>query len=153
MININDVDTLLKMANSLHRNLEFTMELESEGALSFLDMKIVRHQDSLETKWFTKPTDTGLMLNFHSLAPTQYKRNVVEGTIHRINHTTTDWIAFHDGVAKAQLTFEQNGYPLNFMEILFGTLSTRFGMSQVQSTDRTQVRGKLWKRARNGARF
>ena len=39
-----DVDTLLKMANSLHRNLEFTMELESEGALSFLDMNIVRHQ-------------------------------------------------------------------------------------------------------------
>ena len=116
-------------------------------------ISIVRHQDSPETKWFTKPTDTGLMLNFHILAPTQYKRNVVEGTIHRINHTTTDWIAFHNGVAKAQLTFEQNGYPLNFMEILFGTLSTRFGMSQVQSTDRTQVRVKLWKRARNGAPF
>ena len=147
------VDTLLKMANSLHRNLEFTIKLESEGALSFLDMKILRHQDSLKTKWFTKPTDTGLMLNFHSLAPTQYKRNVVEGTIHRINHTTTDWIAFHDGVAKAQLTFEQNDILLNFMEILFGTLSTRIGMSQVQSTDRTQVRGKLWKRARNGAPF
>ena len=108
------VDTLLKMANSLHRNLEFTIKLESEGALSFLDMKILRHQDSLKTKWFTKPTDTGLMLNFHSLAPTQYKRNVEEGTIHRINHTTTDWIAFHDGVAKAQLTFEQNGYPPQF---------------------------------------
>ena len=106
-----DVDTLLKMANSLHRNLEFTMELESEGALSFLDMKIVRH---LKTKWFTKPIDIGLMLNFHSLAPTQYKRNVVEGTIHRTNHTTTDWIAFHDSVAKAQLTFEQNGYPPQF---------------------------------------
>ena len=48
------------------------------------------------------------------MAPTQYKRNVVEGTIHRKNHTTTDWIAFHDGVAKAQLTFEQNGYPPQF---------------------------------------
>ena len=44
-----DVDTLLEMANSLQRNLEFTMVLESEGALSFLDMKIVRHQDSLKS--------------------------------------------------------------------------------------------------------
>ena len=52
-----DVDTLLKMANSLHGNLELTMELESEGALSFSDMKIVRHQDSLKAKWFTKPTE------------------------------------------------------------------------------------------------
>ena len=45
-----DVDTLLKMANSLHRNLEFTMELEIDRELSFLDMEIVRHQDSFKTK-------------------------------------------------------------------------------------------------------
>ena len=104
-------------------------------------------------KWFTNSTDTGLMLNFQSLAPTQYNRNVVEGTIHRINHTTTDWIAFHDGVAKAQLTFEQNGYPPQFYGNFVRDTINRFGMSQVQSTDRTQVRGKLWKRARNGAPF
>ena len=129
------------------------MDVESEGALSFLDMKIVRHQDRLKTKWFTNPTDTGLMLNFHSLAPTQYKRNVVEGTIHRTNHTTTDWIAFHDGVAKAQLTFEQNGYPPQFYgNIVRDTIKKiRNVASPINRQDTGE--GKAVEKARNGAPF
>ena len=79
-VKITDVKRLLGMANALHRNLEFTIEEEKEGSTPFLDMLIQRRRDNtLRPGWYTKPTDTGLMMDYHSLAPVKYKQNVVEG--------------------------------------------------------------------------
>ena len=62
--------------NSLHPNLKFTEECENEQHdLPVLDMKI--HHDhvkgTLSSTWYNKPTDTGLIMNYHALAPKRYK--------------------------------------------------------------------------------
>ena len=64
-----EVDERLSMINELHDNLKFTYELENGGTIPFLDMLILNKSGSLSSSWYRKPTDTGLTLNFHALAP------------------------------------------------------------------------------------
>ena len=77
-------DEKLQEINRLHKNLTFTKEDENNHKLSFLDMCISNINGKLTSTWYTKPTDTGLVMNFHSLAPKKYKRSVVSGFVHRI---------------------------------------------------------------------
>ena len=91
-----DPDIVLKAANELHPNLQFTIENpDSNGDLAFLDLNInVDSRKKVTCGWYQKPTDTGTILNFRSCAPLQYKRNVVEGTVHRIFRSTSTWENF-----------------------------------------------------------
>ena len=80
----NEIDQTLTEINELDDNLKFTLERESNGTIPFLDMRIIRKERTLESTWYTKPTDTGLKMNFHALAPLKYKRSAVIGMVHRI---------------------------------------------------------------------
>ena len=77
---------LLDAANSLHPNLQFTLkENNSEGNLPFLDLnKNVSQGRRVTCSWYQKPLDTGTIPNYRSCAPTQYKRSVIQGTVHRV---------------------------------------------------------------------
>ena len=56
--------------------LKLTVEREQNGGLPMLDM------DILSSTWYTKPSSTGLLMNYHELAPKQYKYSVVSGMVH-----------------------------------------------------------------------
>jgi hypothetical protein len=45
------------------------MEIESEGAISFLDVLLIRKGTTLAIKVYRKPTPTGRYLNFKSNYP------------------------------------------------------------------------------------
>ena len=92
----------LSDANSLHSNLRFTLERETNGGLSFLDMRVINNNGALESTWYTKPTDTGLIMNYHALAPKKYKHSVVSGFVHRIYRACSSWHNFHDSLEKAK---------------------------------------------------
>ena len=68
-VRIDEVEDRLNLINGLHRNLSFTFELQKEGSLPFLDMMLHNDRGKLSSSWYRKPTDTGLTLNFHALAP------------------------------------------------------------------------------------
>ena len=113
-----DVDCKLNEINNLHPSLFFTVEIENEGKLSFLDMIIYNNNGQLSSGWFRKSTDTGLTLNFHSLAPLKYKRSVVIGFVHRIYRTCSSWQLFHKAMEEAKTILVNNQYPLSFVENL-----------------------------------
>ena len=73
----NNIDSHLTMINSIHPKLKFTHETPKNGMLPFLDMEIINNNGCLSSRWYRKPTDTGLTLNFHSLAPLKYKKSVI----------------------------------------------------------------------------
>ena len=104
----------LEQINKFHPALQFTMEREKDGSLPFLDMKIVNSNGKLSSTWYHKPTDTGLIMNFHSLAPKRYKRSVVSGFVHRIYRACSSWQNIHESIEKAKRVLEQNQYPPEF---------------------------------------
>ena len=114
----------LEEINNLHPNLKFTKEIEERqsenhpGELPFLDMKIMHNYNTgnLSSTWYNKPTDTGLILNYHALAPKRYKRSVVSGFVYRIHRACSSWQHIHESLEKAKHILELNQYPPTFYE-------------------------------------
>ncbi len=75
------VDDFLLHLNSIEPSINFTVEREFDGKLSFLDTEIVHHSDgSLTTKVYRKTTHTDNYLSFDSHHLLQHK-NAVSKTL------------------------------------------------------------------------
>ena len=90
------------------------------------------------------------MMGYHSLAPVKNKRNVVEGTVHRINQATSEWDEFTAGNEKAEKIFEKNRYPSQFYsQIVRNTVSkivqkeTQLNKNATQKSDHLTTRPTL----------
>ena len=103
----------LEYANSLHKNLQFTLEPPNgRGDLAFLDLNINLNKDrKTSCHWYQKSIQTGIILNFRSSAPLKHKRNVIQGTVHRIVNATSDWQSFDVALKKNQEIWTENQYP------------------------------------------
>ena len=110
------IETKLHAINGLHPNLKFTIEVEQEGRLPFLDICILHVDSHLHSTWYTKPTDTGLVMNFHALAPKHYKRSVVESLVYRVYRACSHWKYFDASLGKAKDMLERNQYPPQFYD-------------------------------------
>ena len=116
-----ELDSRLVMLNNLHANLSFTIEKEIGGKISFLDMTIYNDNGSLSSGWYRKPTDTGLTLNFHSLAPNKYKRSVVISAVFRVFRACSDWKNVHIGLEEVKKMLHDNQYPDYFVDPIIHT--------------------------------
>ena len=110
------VESKLTELNNIHPNLKFTVEYERDGQIPYLDMLLIREGKKVQSSWYCKPTDTGLVMNYHAMAPRRYKRGVVSGFVHRIHRACSTWQNFHLGLVKAKQVLEKNQYPSNFYE-------------------------------------
>ena len=116
----------------LHPNLKFTQEIEdSKGQIAFLDMKLHHKDTRIESSWFTKPTNSGLTLNYHAIAPTKYKRSVIRSFVHRISNSCSTWEYFHEGLERAKEILSDNQYPLPFYDPLIHETSTKILSKQI----------------------
>ena len=120
--------------NKLHPKLKFTMEMEEDGKLAFLDMEIVHHENVLSSTWYVKPTDTGLIMNYHALAPKLYKRSVVQSFVHRIYRCCSSWENVTTSLERAKLILMKNQYPPEFYEPIIGETVNKI-QSQSQQTE------------------
>ena len=118
VIKKSEIEKTLERINSLHRNLSFTKEEENEmGEIPFLDLKIRHNKDgNIETEWYRKKTDTGLTINYHSMAPMKYKRSMAINLIHRIWNATSTWETLDKGIQEAKRILEYNQYPMFWYE-------------------------------------
>ncbi|BHF75194.1 hypothetical protein SprV_0501828900 [Sparganum proliferum] len=87
-----DVAALLNAVNRAHPSIKFTLEMESAGALSFLDVLLNRRCDgNIRTSVYRKKIWSGQYTNFASFVPLQQQRNLVRclaqraGTSDRLN--------------------------------------------------------------------
>jgi hypothetical protein len=70
--------------NSVHQNIQFTMETEKDGNLPFLDIDIYHRPDgSLGHRVYCKPTHTNLYLNSNSHHHPSNKHAVLSTLVHR----------------------------------------------------------------------
>lgn len=149
------IDQTLNEINNLNpTSLKFTVERERNNRIAFLDMELHRNNKKLHSTWYTKSTDTGLIMNFHSLAPIKYKKSVVCGMIHRIFRSCSNYTTFHESLQKAKSILEKNQYPKSFIDpIIKNTLEklirTDVEKEQVQEEEVekkmfiVQYRGKI----------
>ena len=139
---------LLEKVNSLHKNLQFTLEnVDENGELAFLDMSIcVNKEKNISCKWYRKPTDTSTILNFRSCAPLQHKKNIIQGTVHRLFRCTSDWKSFDEALKTNQEIWFKNQYPESWTaRIVNETLETLI-VGKQKLKDNTSVENPTEKR-------
>ena len=79
------VDDFLLHLNSIEPSINFTVERECDGKLSFLDTEIVHHSDgSLTTTLYRKTTHTDKYLSFDSHHLLQHKNAVSKTVFNRM---------------------------------------------------------------------
>ena len=116
-----DIQSVLQDFNCIHENLKFTLEMEADESLAFLDVCISRCSDgSVSTSVFRKCTWSGLYTHFHSFVPVQYKANLVRCLVNRVFRICTP-DKLDQEVKKVYCVLESNGYPPSFVR-KFGQL-------------------------------
>ena len=73
----------LNTRNHAKPAIKFTMEVENDGMLPFLGVELLNRAPCIETKVFVKPTNSGLLLHYHSHVDNRYKRGLLSTMLDR----------------------------------------------------------------------
>ena len=105
------VDKFLDFLNSQHPKMKFTKEVESNGALPFLDVTVKRSGATFETSVYRKPTFTGLGLSFFSFIPNSIKQAILSSALYRAYNISSTFKLFDREVSFLRNFFIESGFP------------------------------------------
>ncbi|XP_055527465.1 uncharacterized protein LOC129720078 [Wyeomyia smithii] len=113
----NCIETVLEVFNRQEQRLQFTIEIEQDRKLPFLDMMVTRNENqSITTDWYCKPIASGRMLYFYSFHQYKHKINVANNFIHRVKSLTTHNTTNTSSIIHQQL--KSNCYPATLVSRL-----------------------------------
>ena len=102
---------LMRVLNSKHPNIEFTMEKETNNELPFLDVLIKRDTDSFQTGMYRKATFTGTYMNWKSLTPRSYKIGLIRCLLTRAFRICSTEKLFREEISNIKKILLKNSYP------------------------------------------
>ena len=77
------IDHILMILNTFHKNIKFTYELEINKKNSFLNVFLIRKNDTLDTMTYVKCTNNAVYLHWDSFAPKNWKRSTLRSILTR----------------------------------------------------------------------
>ena len=90
MLNRDNVNSFLQHLNSQQPTIRFTMEIEKDNTIPFLDTSVTRDSDGLlTTRVYKKPTHTDQYLAYDSHHPQSVKPGIVKCLHDRAENLTT----------------------------------------------------------------
>ena len=104
------LDEFLLHLNSQRSSIEFTMEMEKDGTLPFLDVLVRRGHHGLTTTVYRKPTHTDRYLNFRSNHHPRIKSGIIKCLAHRARNICQQDL-IQSEFNHLQHVFECNDYP------------------------------------------
>ena len=127
------IPRFLEYLNSKHNNIEFTVEVEENKSLSFLDIQIENRENGISTSVFRKGTFTGLMSKFQSATPIKYKMNLIMTLVTRAYRICSSYIGLHKELEFLRKLLMKNGYPLNYINTYIGKQLSKLYIGKQQT--------------------
>lgn len=110
-----NIPKILELLNNYSNNIKFTVEIEKNGELPFLDTLIIRSGSNIITNIYKKPSKSNRMMNFDSYHPLPQKLSILYGEIARIYRISH--ISFlHENIENFIKQCELNGYTKKMVE-------------------------------------
>ena len=106
-----DIKTLLDHINALRPTIKFTMEIEENNELPFLDVLVKRTESGISTTVYKKPTHTGLYLNYESNHPACIKNGLVKTLTHRAAIISSSMAEEEEELYNIRQQLTKNSYP------------------------------------------
>jgi len=121
------IELFLNYLNSQHPNINFTMEVEHDNSLSFLDCKVYRDNNKFHTSTYRKETFTGLGTSYFSFCSYRFKINAIKTLLYRGYRVSSNYFNMHKEFEFLKEFFYNNGFPLglinfyirNFLDKIF----------------------------------
>lgn len=81
-----ELHNILPAFNSFQDHIQFTMETEMDGRLPYLDLLLINNGENqnIATDFYSKPSSSGRILNFHSCHPRHVVRNTANSFVSRV---------------------------------------------------------------------
>ena len=97
--------------NSRHASMNFTSEIEYDNSLPFLDVKVIRNQNTFITSLYRKPTFSGVYTNYNSFLPSVYKVNLISTLLFRAFTICSSWSLISIEINHLRSIMLRNAYP------------------------------------------
>ena len=111
----NEANSFFDHINRQHPNIQFTKENSENGKLPFLDI-LINNLEEFDTTVYHKKTYTGLLLNFKSFTPFQYKIRLIQTLLDRTYKICSSRNIFDIECKKLTKTFLKNLYPKRLID-------------------------------------
>ena len=95
-----------------HKNINFSVEQENIGSLSFVDNKLCCKDSKFVTSVYRKPTFSEVFTNHESFIPTYQKG----GLLHTLLHRSCDFKTFHFEINLLKTILMEKNYSLNVID-------------------------------------
>ena len=116
------VDSFLQHLNSQQPTIRFTIEIEKDNTIPFLDTTVTRDSDGLLTSTvYRKPAHTDQYLAHDSHQPQSVKRGAVKCLYDLVKHLTTKPSVISEEKKHLSSVLVSNGYPSSFVRKLAKT--------------------------------
>ena len=138
IINSRYVDSFYNYINDIGKslgNIKFTIEKESNNSLSFLDVKLTRFDNKIETSVYRKPTHSSRYLNFKSHSSLQNKIGVINNLITRSFKISSKQESIDDDVNFVHKSLQLNNFPENFISSHINKRLTKLNNNSINSHD------------------
>ncbi|XP_055534819.1 uncharacterized protein LOC129724165 [Wyeomyia smithii] len=114
-----DLESFLGILNGLHKNIQFTLEIEQNNRLPFLDVVVVNNSNHFEFEIFRKPTYTKRVIPNTSNHSSQHKMASFHHMIHRMES-----LPLSNEGKKNEMEYifdigEQNGYNRRTIQAIY----------------------------------
>ena len=106
-----DLELFVWQLNGVEYRVQFTLEVEREGFLPFLDVGITSLDGRLKTKVYRKPTHTQQYIYWNSNHPKNMLLGVLKGLIHRAHVICDEKKVLLEELELLRNVFICNGYP------------------------------------------
>ena len=131
----------LNSLNNKHRNIKFTIKIQVNHFITFLDVFISGiDNQNLTLQTHHKSTYMGLLLNFNSFTSFSYKITLIKCLIDRSFKICNNWSSFHNNIENIKSKFIKNAYPPFLMNrVIKKYLGHKFSRNKYQLKDTPDV--------------
>lgn len=117
VINIDDKTKILDAFNGYHHKINFTIELEKERKISYLDTTLHRQDDKISFDWYTKNIASGRIINYNSNQPKSQIINTAKNLINKVSEIC-DVQYNNNNMEKLTKILKDNSFPKHIINNL-----------------------------------
>lgn len=116
---------LLNKINTVHPSIKFTLEIENNQSLNFLDLTIVRSNTNLHFKIYRKPTQTDHVIHNTSNHPHQHKMAAFNCYVYRLLNIPMSELDYKNEVSILKQIAYNNGYDPKLIDSKINKIKTK----------------------------
>ena len=136
-----DIQGVLDRFNDVSPTLSFTLEMEKDNGINFLDISIFKDNDTIQFKIYRKPTTTDILIPFDSNHPFEQKLSAVRYLANRlITYPLTHTHKTHEYETICQI-LHTNKYHPSILDKIISSINTKKHTSQ--DTSQTKHKNKF----------